>query len=60
MKPHYHRYKGFRRYPGRGGRPVYLFPMSRAEFIERRIAAGLIGGLSTLLLAVILWAVMMA
>lgn len=57
MKQHYRRYKGFRRFPGRGGRPVYYFPMDRAEVIERRLAGFVIGGFVTMLAAVITWMV---
>ena len=59
MKPHYHRFKGYRRYPGRGGRPVYYMPMSKEEVNERRLLFGLIGTFVTLIGSIILWGVSM-
>ena len=52
---HYHRCKGYRRHPGRGGRPVYFVPMSRAEVNERRLMYGLIGSLTAVIGGVALW-----
>ena len=57
MKRHYHRYKGYRRYPGRHGRPVYYMPMDQQEIRERHLLYGVIGGLVSALGGVVLWMV---
>ena len=52
MKTHYRKFKGYRRHPGRGGRPVYYVEMTPEEFARRRslicficaVAAALGGG----------------
>jgi len=54
-RQHYHRFKGYRRYPGIHGRPVYYMPMSKAEVQELHLLYGVIGGLVTLLGGVVLW-----
>ena len=56
-KRHYHRFKGYRRYPGRRGRPVYYMPMDQSEIRELHMLYGLIGGLVSLLGGVVLWAI---
>lgn len=45
---HYRKLKGYRRYPGRDGRPVYFVSMSRQEVNERRVLFGVIGTLVAL------------
>ena len=57
MKPHYRKIKGYRRHPGRNGRPVYLMPMSRSEVREIRLLISLIGIVTMMVGAGILWAV---
>lgn len=59
MKRHYHRVKGYRRYPGRKGRPVYYMPMDAQEIKERRVLYGLIGTLAGMAGIVALWVVSM-
>ena len=55
MKRHYHRCKGWRRGPGRHGRPVYYMPMCRREVCEQRLLASLIGITLLMVLALVLW-----
>ena len=57
MKPHYRKQKGWRRYPGHGGRPVYYMAMSASEVKERRLLYALIGTIATLIGSGILWVV---
>lgn len=52
---HYRKVKGFRRYPGRYGRPVYYVQMSREEVAGRRILWIVIGSAIMLLGGVVLW-----
>jgi hypothetical protein len=59
MKRHYHRFKGYRRYPGRRGRPVYYVQMDAQEIEERRLLYGLIGALIAIVCAGLIWVVSM-
>lgn len=54
-KVHYRRERGYRRYPGIHGRPVYYVQMSREEVAGRRILWIVIGSAIMLLGGVVLW-----
>lgn len=54
-KVHYRRMRGYRRYPGRGGRPVYYLQMSDSEVRERRVLYGVIGILASMIGGAALW-----
>ena len=56
MRLHYHRCKGWRRGPGRYGRPVYYMPMSRREVNERRLLYSLITIIALMIGALAMWA----
>ena len=56
MRLHYHRCKGWRRGPGRRGRPVYYMPMSRREVNERRLLYSLITIMALMIGALAMWA----
>ena len=57
MKPHYRKFKGYRRHPGRRGRPVYRVQMSESEVNDLRLLRLLIGALVSVLCAGALWVV---
>ncbi len=57
MKRHYHRVRGYRRYPGPGGRPVYYMPMDEKEVRERHFLYGILGTLVGLIGILVLWVV---
>lgn len=54
-KVHYRRMRGYRRYLGRGGRPVYYLQMSDSEVRERRVLYGVIGILASMIGGAALW-----
>ena len=60
MERHYRRVRGYRRNPGRGGRPVYYMPMDKREVRERRFLYGAIGTMAALVCTVIVWVVITA
>mgnify|MGYP007101841818 CR=1 FL=1 len=55
MKPHYRRFKGYRRNDAHGGRPVCYVQMSRAEVQGRRIVYAIFGGILATFGGVALW-----
>ena len=54
-KVHYRRERGYRRYPGIHGRPVYYVQMTPEEVAGRRMLCTLIGVAVALLGGVVLW-----
>ena len=52
---HYRRERGYRRYPGIHGRPVYYVQMTPEEVTGRRILWAVIGAMVGLLGGVALW-----
>lgn len=54
-KVHYRRERGYRRYPGIHGRPVYYVQMTPEEVTGRRILLAVIGAMVGLLGGVALW-----
>ena len=55
MKPHYRKLKGYRRNPGRGGRPMYYMRMSASEVWELRLLYLVIGTMTLLIGGAALW-----
>lgn len=56
MRLHYHRCKGWRRSPGRYGRPVYYMSMCRREVNERRLLVSMILIVALMIGALVMWA----
>lgn len=54
-KVHYRRERGYRRYPGIHGRPVYYVQMTPEEVAGRRMLWTMIGVAVALLGGVVLW-----
>lgn len=59
MKPHYRKFKGYRRHPGRRGRPVYMVRMTEGEVEDLKLLRLLIGAMVSVLCAGALWVVTM-